>query len=73
MLPPLNTHTHTFVFYPCRTFDVLLLLAAPQEVDDVFGVGHDVHELLTEAGRVEGVEASAVVHLRTSKGNQKAD
>lgn len=47
----------------CPTFDVLLLLAASQEVDDVFGVGHAVHELLAEAGRVERLEPSAVVHL----------
>lgn len=50
-----------------HTFDVLLLLPSPQEVDDVFRVGHQVHKLLAEAGRVERVEAAAVVHLRTAR------
>lgn len=59
----------TVTFHHCLTFDVLLLLPAPQEVDDVFGVGQQVHELLAEAGRVERLEASAVVHLRTTRSN----
>lgn len=54
---------HSCVFYPNQTFDVLLLLAASQKVNDVFWVRHAVHKLLAEAGSVERLEASAVVHL----------
>lgn len=55
--------THNCVFYPNQTFDVLLLLTVPEKVNDVFRVCHALHKLLAEAGSVERLEASAVVHL----------
>lgn len=45
------------------TFDVFLSLPPPEKVNDVFGVGHTVHEFLAEARSVERLEAAAVVHL----------
>ena len=38
------------------TFGVVFLLSVSEEVDDVFGVGHAVHKLLTEAVGVEGLK-----------------
>ena len=49
------------------TFDGLLVLSPPEEVNDVFWVRHALHILLTEARGVEGLEAAAVVHLERER------
>lgn len=45
------------------TFHVFPFLPPPEKVNDVFGVGHPVHEFLAEARSVERLEATAVIHL----------
>lgn len=50
-----------------QTFDVLFLLSASEKVDYVFWVGHTVHKLLTEAGHVECLKPSTIVHLEKVK------
>lgn len=54
---------HGCIFSLCETFDVLLLLTASDKVNNVFGVSHAVHKLLTETGNVEWLKTTAVVHL----------